>query len=211
MSEITVKTGQESEFNEGVKLWKKCYLENKGTDKFNIWRRAQGEGIMYVLTRMMDNWAEMDKEDVPGKECRKTVTDLIMPHVEKVHYSISRTMPEVSRATPAEGTKLVSVWFFRIENGVVFNEVIKETSSAMKSAEGSVRGTWYSFVGGGPDSPNYMVSTPYKSFADLDVTRDGVWKIYEDKNGKEKTDELRASLKNSWSYFYSLNEELSNQ
>lgn len=43
-----------------------------------------------------------------------------MPHLEKVHYSISRTMPEVSRATPAKGTKLVSVWFFRIENGVVF-------------------------------------------------------------------------------------------
>lgn len=69
MSEITVKPGQESEFNEGEKLWKKCYLENKGTDKFNIWRRVQGEGIVYVLTRMMDNWAEMDKEDVPGKEC----------------------------------------------------------------------------------------------------------------------------------------------
>ena len=215
MSEITVKYGHESEFIEGVKLWKKCYLENKGTDKFNVWRRVQGEGVVYVLTGMMDNWAEMDKEDAPGKVCRKTITDLIMPHVENVNYNISRTMPEVSRTTPAEGTKLVSVSFFRVENSTVFNDVIKETSATMKLAEGSIRGTWYSFVGGGPDSPNYMVSIPYKNFGDLDVTRDGVWKIYEDKHGKEKTDELRAifraSLKNFWSYLYSLNEELSNQ
>ena len=215
MSEITVKPGHESEFIEAVKLWKKCYSENKGTDKFNVWRRVQGEGIVYVLTGMMDNWAEMDKEDAPGKACRKTVTDFIMPHVENVNYNISRTMPEVSSATPAEGTKLVWVGFFRVENSTVFNDAIKETSATIKEAEGSIRGTWYTFMGGGPDSPDYMVSIPYKNFGDLDVTRDGVWKIYEDKHGKVKTDELRAkfraSLKNSWAYLYSLKAELSIQ
>lgn len=214
MSEITLKPGHESQFIAGVKMWKECYLENKGTDKFNVWRRVQGEGIMYVLTGMMDNWAEMDKEDAAGKECRMKVLDFIMPHVEKVNYNIARTMPEVSKATPSEGTKLVWVSFFRVENGTVFNDVIKETASVRKSAEGSVRGTWYSFAGGGPDSPDYMLSTPYKGYADMDITRDGVWKIYENKHGKKKTDEtrakFRASIENSWAYLYSLNEELSN-
>lgn len=214
MSEITVKPGHESQFIAGVKMWKECYLENKGTDKFNVWRRVQGEGIMYVLTGMMDNWAEMDKKDAAGKECRLKVLDFIMPHVVKVNYNIARTMPEISKSTPSEGTKLVWVTFFKVENGTVFNEIIKETSSAIKSAEGSARGTWYSFVGGGPDSPDYMVSTPYKGYADLDITRDGVWKIYENKHGKKKTDEtrakMRASLENSWAYLYSLNVELSN-
>lgn len=214
MSEITVKPGHESQFIAGVKMWKECYLENKGTDKFNVWRRVQGEGIMYVLTGMMDNWAEMDKEDAAGKECRMKVLDFIMPHVEKVNYNIARTMPEVSKSSPSEGTKLVWVTFFKVENSVVFNDIIKETSSAIKSAEGSVRGTWYTFMGGGPDSPDYMVSTPYKGYAEMDITRDGVWKIYENKHGKKKTDEtrakMRASLEISWAYLYSLNEELSN-
>lgn len=214
MSEITVKPGHESQFIAGVKMWKECYLENKGTDKFNVWRRLQGEGIMYVLTGMMDKWAEMDKEDAAGKECRMKVIDFIMPHVEKVNYNIARTMPEVSKTSPSEGTKLVWVSFFRVENGTDFNEIIKGVTSAIKSTEGSPRGTWYSFVGGGPESPDYMVSTAFKGYADLDITRDGVWKIYENKNGKKKTDETRAkfrtSLENSWAYLYSLNEELSN-
>ncbi|MHB1146785.1 MAG: hypothetical protein ACYC01_04230 [Lutibacter sp.] len=214
MSEITVKPGHNSQFIEGVKMWKECYMENKGTDKWNIWKRVQGEGIMYVMTGMMDNWAEMDKEDAAGKECRMKVLDFIMPHVEKINYNIARTMPEVSKSTPSEGTKLVWVSFFRVDNDSVFNDIIKGTSSAIKSAEGSVRGTWYTFMGGGPDSADYMVSTPYKGYADLDITRDGVWKIYENKNGKKKTDDMRAkfraSLENSWAYLYSLSEEISN-
>ena len=213
MSEITVKPGHESQFIAGVKMWKECYLENKGTDKFNVWRRVQGEGIMYVLTGLMDNWAEMDKEDAPGKECRMKVIELIMPHVEKINYNIARTMPELSRG-PAEGTKLVSVMFVRVTNDAAYNEAIKETTSTVRSVEGSPRGTWYSFVGGGPESPDYMVSTPFKGFADLDIKRDGVWKVYENKHGKKKTVELRAKVRaaveNSWSYLYSLNEELSN-
>jgi len=213
MSEITVKPGQEAQFVAGVKMWKECYLEKKGTDKFNVWRRVQGEGIMYVLTGSMDNWAEMDKEDAAGKECRIKVLELIMPHVEKVNYNIARTMPELSR-TPAEGTKLVSVLFVRVTNDAAYNEAIKEITSTVRSVEGSPRGTWYSFVGGGPDSPDYMVSTPYKGFADLDIKRDGVWKVYENKHGLKKTVELRAKVRsaveNSWSYLYSLNEELSN-
>ena len=214
MSEITVKPGHESQFIAGVKMWKECYLENKGTDKFNVWRRVQGEGIMYVLTGMMDNWAEMDMKDAAGKECRMKVLDFIMPHVVKVNYNIARTMPEVSKSTPSEGTKLVNVSFFRVDNGPAFNELIKETSSTIRSVEGTPRNTWYSFAGGGPDSPDYMVSTPHKGYADLDITRDGVWKIYENKHGKKKTDDTRAKfraiIENSWGYLYSLNEELSN-
>ncbi|PKP12978.1 MAG: hypothetical protein CVU08_07740 [Bacteroidetes bacterium HGW-Bacteroidetes-3] len=177
MSEITVKPGHESQFIAGVKMWKECYLENKGTDKFNVWRRVQGEGVMYVLTGLMDNWAEMDKKDPAGKECRIKVLDFIMPHVEKINYSIARTMPEFSKTTPSDGTKLVWVSFFRTTNSTSFKEVVKEISSATRSVEGTPRGTWYSFMGGGPDSPEYMVSTPFKGYPDLDITRDGVWKI----------------------------------
>ena len=213
MTEITVKPGHESQFIAGVELWKACYLENKGADKWNMWRRVQGEGIMYVMTGLMSSWAEMDKEDAAGKECRMKVIDFVMPHVEKVNYNIARTMPELSR-TPAEGTKLVSVMFVRVTNDAAYNEAIKETTSTVRSVEGSPRGTWYSFVGGGPESPDYMVSTPYKGFADLDIKRDGVWKVFENKHGKKKTVELRtkvrAAVENSWSYFYTLNEKLSN-
>ena len=62
LSEITVKPGHDAQFLEGVKSWKKCYVDSEGKDKWNMWRRVQGKGSVYTLTSTMANWAEMDDE-----------------------------------------------------------------------------------------------------------------------------------------------------
>ena len=74
MSEITVKQGQNDAFTAGVKAWKECYLENNGEDKWNMWRRMQGEGNVYIFSGTMTSWAEFDNDsgDEAGKNCRKT-------------------------------------------------------------------------------------------------------------------------------------------
>ncbi|MGZ0016393.1 hypothetical protein [Yeosuana sp. AK3] len=214
VTEITVKQGHNSQFVEGVKKWKECYLENKGTNKWNFWKRVQGEGNVYVMTGFMNTWAEMDKEDTAGDACYLTLVNFIMPHVEKVNYNITQTMPEFSKG-PSEDTKLVWVTFYRVKNDVDFKEIISAVSGAIKAKEGSPRAWWYSYMGGAVDAPDYMVSTPYKSFADLDITRDSPGKVYEDAVGKEKADEMRAkwraAVSDSWSHIYTLNSEISHQ
>lgn len=216
LSEITVKSGHDAQFLEGVKSWKKCYVDSEGKDKWNMWRRVQGEGSVYTLTSTMANWAEMDDDsDEAGKDCYLNVVNLIMPHVESVHYNIARSLPGLSRSTGMpEDTKVVWVYNVKTDNSTNFREVIGEITKAIKNAEGDSRGTWYSTVGGSPEVSDYFVGIPYKNFADMDVERDGVWKIYEKANGKEKTDELRAkfraSVSSDWSYIYTLKKELSN-
>jgi len=216
LSEITVKSGHNAQFLEGVKSWKECYLENEGKDKWNMWKRVQGKGNVYTLTSTMANWAEMDDDnDAAGKECRMKVVNLIMPHVKSVHYNIARSMPAFSRSSGMpEDTKVVWVYNVKTNNSTSFREVVGEIFSAVKKAEGDARGTWYSTVGGAPEVSDYFIGIPYKNFAALDVDRDGVWKIYEKANGKEKTDVLRAkaraSVSSDWSYIYTLNKELSN-
>lgn len=213
VTEITVKQGHNSQFIEGVKQWKECYLENKGEDKWNMWKRVQGEGNVYVMTGIMNTWSEMDKEDSAGKDCYLTLVNFIMPHVEKVNYSIAQRMPEFSRG-PNEDTKLVWVTFFKVNNTPDFMEIITAVTGAIKAKEGSVRAWWYSYMGGAADAPDFMVSTPYKGFADLDITRDSPAKVYENAVGKKKADEMRekwrAAVSDSWSYIYTLNSELSN-
>ena len=215
LSEITVTQGHDAQFVEGVKSWKKCYKDNDGKDPWNMWKRVQGEGSVYTLTSRMAKWAEMDEEgDAAGKECRMAVVNLIMPHVKSVNYNIARSMPDVSSSSPmSEDSKLVMVYNVKTSNSTSFREAIGELTATMKKAEGDTRVTWYNVQGGGPDAANYFVAVPYKNFADLDVDRDGVWKVYEKANGKSKTDALRAkfsaSVSSDWSYFYSLNEELS--
>jgi hypothetical protein len=215
LSEITVKTGHTSQFIEGVKSWKKCYMDNDGKDHWNMWHRVQGEGSVFTMTSTMAKWAEMDDDsnDTAGKECRTKVIDLIMPHVKSVNYNIARSMPKVSRTTPfPEDAKLVWVYNVKTSNSSNFMEAIKELSAAMKKAEGDTKATWYNVMGG--EGADYFVAVPYKNFAELDVDSDGVWKVYEKANGKAKTDALkakfRASVSSDWSYMYTLNKELSN-
>jgi hypothetical protein len=216
MTEITVKQGHESQFVEGVKAYKKCYQDNGGTDTWNMWRRVQGEGAVYTFTSRMANWAEMDdKGDAAGKECRINVVNLITPHVKSLNYNIARSMPDLSRkAAAAADTKLVYVYSVKTNNGNQFRDAVAELLTAIRKVEGDSRGTWYDVQGGGPDAPDYFVSIPFKNFADMDVDRDGVWQAYEKANGKVKADALgakfRSATTNSWSYMYTLNEELSN-
>ncbi|MCM4161307.1 hypothetical protein FHG64_06520 [Antarcticibacterium flavum] len=212
-TEITVKQGHRAQFEEGVKKWKECYLDNEGKENWNFWRRMQGEGNVYVMSGSMSNWAEMDKEDPAGEGCANVLLNFIMPHVDKVAYGISRSMPEFSRVMP-EDTKLVWVTFFRVKDDTAFREIITAVSSAIKAKEGDYRGMWYNYMGGAVDAADYMVSTPYNGFAQLDIVRDSPSKVYENAVGKKKADEMGAkwdaAVDDGWSYIYTLNSELSN-
>ncbi|MEO6814666.1 MAG: hypothetical protein ABI172_12095 [Ginsengibacter sp.] len=213
ISEISVKPGHDAQFIQGVKLYKECYLKNKGTDHWNIWHRVQGKGNVYVLTGNMAKWADMDKKDAAGDACMKTVTDFIMPNVESIEYTIAQSMPEFSRSL-MDSTKLIWVTFFKIKNSTNFIDVIKGISSAIKTTEGKNRGYWYRVMGGAPETPDYFITEPYNGFASLDKDEDSIWKVYEKVNGKKATDALRAkalsSIDKIWSYIYTLNVDLSN-
>lgn len=215
MFELKLKMNEGSKFQEGMKKWKDCYLENSGTDTWNVWNRIQGEGGVVAVTFYMDNWAEMDKgPDAADTACEAIFRSDVFPYVESMNRHIATTMPAYSKS-PTSGNEVVWVTYFKTNNSSVFNEVIKEVSSTYREAKGEPLGYWYDFAGGGQDGPDYMVSTAYKNFAGLDAEWDGPWEVYEKKHGKEKMtkmrDKLRESLEDSWAYMYRLNKDLSNQ
>lgn len=213
-TEFTIVNGHADHFKEGVKLWKDCYNANKGTWKWNLWQRQQGQGTAFVVASYQNNWAEMDMADEAGKKCQSIAKEKITPHVVSTNKMISSTMPELSRENdPA--TKVIWVGFYKVENGTEFNETIKEMVNMVKTVEGKPRNQWYAVNGGGPEDADYFVVTPFVNYAAMDIKRDNVWKMYETANGKDKSDALRArfraSLDDNWSYLYKLNDELSNQ
>lgn len=210
---INVKPGHDSQFRDGIEKWKGCYLENNGEDNWNVWKRFQGEGNVYVITGYVANWAEMGKDDPAGKSCRSLVYDFVMPHVDKVSHFIARTMPKYSRSDSVDA-KLVWVTFFNVKNSTDFEGIVEKVSAAFKKANSERMGYWFGYMGGGPNDPDYMVSVPFQSYADLDMEREGPWDIYEKAVGKNKMNEdrnlFRASLNDVWSYLYSFQEDLSN-
>jgi hypothetical protein len=106
------------------------------------------------------------------------------------------------------------VTFFKVQKDYLFREGVEALNGAVKDKEGAPRGLWRQFKGGAPDTPDYMVSTPFKSFADLDTKRDSPAKIHRGAVGDEKADEMREKWYQSgteaWSYIYVLKPELSN-
>jgi hypothetical protein len=211
ITEFTIKPGHDMQFREGVKAWKACYIENKGEWTWNMWHRQNGEGNVYILTSRMANWAEMDDTSDDGKNCSDLARELINPHIESSEDNFARFEPEFSKAYPNPNPVLwVSYW--QVNNGTRFKEIIKELASSTSKAEGSPRGYWYSYMGGGIDAADFFVATPFANFAALDVDRDNVWDIYEKANGKEKRDqlqaEIRGTIKESWSYLLKRDEDL---
>ena len=169
LTEITVKYGHNAQFIEGVKSWKKCYMDNEGKDNWSVWKRVQGEGSVFTITSRMANWAEMDEEgDAAGKACRMNVVNSIRPHVKSIHYNVARSMPDLSRSGLPEGTEMVWVYNVKVNNSQNFKDVVGEITKAVKNVEGNPRGIWYNTVGGAPEVSDYFVAVPFKNFADLD-------------------------------------------
>lgn len=214
ITEFTILPGHDLQFQEGVKAWKACYMAENGEWTWSIWQRQQGEGNVYVLATNMPNWAEMDKTDPVGSKCAALATAMINAHVEKASNHITRLLPAVSNSNP-NADELISVGFYELNprDGHKFLPVIKEVAASYAKAKGSPIGYWYSWMTGGPESPNYHVVTPFKNYAAMDVTRDSVWDVYEKEHGKEKRDamqaQFRSALDNTWSYQYKLNVEMS--
>ncbi|MGF1670528.1 MAG: hypothetical protein ACFCU6_08780, partial [Balneolaceae bacterium] len=196
ITEFTIKSGHDTQFREGVSAWKTCYLENDGEWEWNMWRRVQGEGIVYGLTSFMNHWAEMDDEDEAGAACQSLAQSMIVPHIKSSVRNMSRTMPDISKA-PSEAMEVASVFYWRVKNGTKFMNTVRSVESALRKVEGEPRGYWHSSIGGDLNAPHYFVVTPYADFAAMDTPMDSVWDVVEKADGKKKRDQLQADYRES--------------
>ncbi len=214
VTEFVIKPGHEMQFQEGIKAWKSCYMENNGNWTWRIWERQQGEGSVYVLASEMANWAEMDRTDESAKKCRDLARSLINPHVEKATSHVTRFLPDMSK-TPGNTSEVIWVSFYKMNPGYqqIMMEVVKEVEAIRKNANMPLMGFWYQWQTGDPESPDYHFVIPYNNYAAIDSEMESVWMTVEKQAGKSKRDELqstfRSALGDSWSYIYKLNKDIS--
>jgi hypothetical protein len=216
VTEFTIKPGHESQFREGIKLWKACYLKDKGAWTWRLWRRQQGEGNVYVLASDMANWAEMDKTDESGRNCQILAMNMINPHIEKSTNHVTRFLPEISKnSLLSEDEDIIRVTAYELNsvNGYRLMEVVREVEGYRKKANMNQQGYWYAWLTYGPESPNYHFVYPYKSYADIDIVPENIWQLVEKSEGKAKREELQAAFRsaihNTVSYIYKLDKDLS--
>jgi hypothetical protein len=211
--ELQVKAGHDSDFRAGIAAWKECYLENDGDGSWNLWRRQQGQGNVYVAAFRMQGWGDLDTPDEAARKCQDVARDKITPftHAENNSNSYVRLMPDISRSAPAGDVIWVSN--FRAEDSRMMMDVVKKVVAAMKEVEGDSRGYWYDVMGGDEKAADYLVVTPFENFAAIEEEREGVWAVVAKVHGEEESERLRSSFMDSldtgWSYIFRRDSELS--
>jgi len=204
--EMHVKAGHNEDFTAGIAAWKECYIEQNGTGSWNIWRRQQGTGNVYVASFSMKNWADLDTPDAAARACRAVAMERITPytHAEKNTNSYARSMPDISRSGP--GGDVLWVSNFRANDSRLMMQVARKVTAAIKEVEGDNRAYWWNVMGGDENAADYFVSTPFENFAGLEQDRDGVWEIVTKVHGEAEADKLRADFMKSmdagWSYLF---------
>ncbi|MCG2590954.1 hypothetical protein [Rhodohalobacter sulfatireducens] len=213
ISEFTIKTGHNLAFQEGVKTWKSCYLENDGKWTWNMWYRMNGEGTVYYLTSYSASWTDFAAEDPAGQACYRQAAELIMPAVEKVEDHFSWTKPEWSLTPGDSQNTVVEVAYFRVKDRMIFNSLVTDVMEIIEESQGSKRSMWYESQGGGPDGFHYMNVFPYENMEALDEPVESAWSIIAEAEGEDTRDEYyedyKNSVENSWMYIFRLNEEMS--
>jgi hypothetical protein len=215
MTQFHIKQGHSAQFEDGVKKYNECYGNDNGKETWNFWKRVQGEGSVYGVSSFMEKWAEMDADDPAGKDCYNIVVNYIMPHVESTRYDLAMTMPDWSRKTARESTpKLLWATYYDVKKDGKFSEIVSEVIATMKEKEGDSRAYWYDIMGGDKDGANYMVTTLYGSYAELDMDKDSPYEMYVKAKGEKKakalSEEWNKAVNNSWSYIWEFKSELSN-
>jgi hypothetical protein len=236
MTEFTIKPGHDTEFMEGVKVWKACYLKNEGTWNWDVWSRLQGEDNVYVLSFFSENWDVFDEKDEARQNCRSISRELIHPHLESSKYLIARSMPANSNSNPINANaRAISVTYWNVNNSTEFMEAVNEFQNDVKEKEGDIReywfntigsgplnrwstfeidnGYWFSSIVSGPDSFNYMTVLPFRNLAQIDEAGPDVWDVPESAEGKIHSDKAKniysESVNKVWSYAFTWVEDLS--
>ena len=214
ITEFTIKPGHSAIFNEGVKSWKECYLNNDGEWTWNVWSRMNGKGSVRLLTSYSSSWAEMDEEDEAGRMCAPLALQLIMPAVETAESQYFYTMPGWSANPGDEQNNFVEVTYFKIKHYDMFAELVSGVTGIIEEVEGDKRTTWYDSYGRSPGQFHYMSVIGHESMASLDDPETSIWQVIIDAEGEDKRDELvdlyYQSVEESWMYMYTRMEDLSN-
>ncbi|WP_186757280.1 hypothetical protein [Echinicola salinicaeni] len=189
--EFDIKEGHSKKFEDHLMAWKECYLSNGGQTEWSVFYRMNGEGDNYVFTYVKPNWAAFDVKDEAAAECFNLAELMVSPDVKSTRTHMTKFMPAVSKATPAEDVSVIWATFFRVKpSGYAhFLENINTITNHIAEVEGSKRGYWYQYQGGGEGYPHFFVTQAFGDFTSLDEIN-GVWKNLEEGLGKKKKDEL---------------------
>ena len=154
-----------------------------------------------------------------GKACQDAWRAEGNAHLKSETSAFLVAVPELSRMPKDKNAKpaLIAVTYFTLNGSLdadnAFTEGVKKITAAAEKSKWSLEYTFYKVRAADKDAPDYILVSPYKSWADYGAgPNPNVWKMLEGANGKQDADAIHKSIndaiKDASSHVNSYSEEL---
>lgn len=196
-----VEPAHQQAYEAAVKNYNKCLHQHGFKYTWLAWGHETGNTYSYSYAGGPYAWADFDTMHESGKACDDTWHKEANPQLKSESSAFLVAMPELSRMPTDKDAKpgLINVTFFTLktsrEADDAFTEGVKKITAAAEKSKWSGHFTFYRTRGGDKDSPDYILVSPYKNWAEYGAgPNPSVWKMVEGVYGKQDTDALRKSI-----------------
>ena len=197
----TVAPVDQAAYETAVKSYNKCLGSHGFKYTWTALLHETGNTYMYSYLGGPYKWADFDAMHATSKACDETWRTQANAHLQSETSAFLVAMPELSHMPAAKDatSALVNVTYFTLKSSreadEAFTDGVKKIVAAAEKSKWTGHYTLYKTRGGGKDSPDYILASPYKTWAEYGAGPDPtVWKMVESVYGKQETDALRKSI-----------------
>lgn len=196
-----VAPAEQQAYETAVKSYNKCLGQHGFKFTWLAWSHETGDTYKYSYVAGPYTWADFDTMHTTSKACDAVWRSEANAHLKSETSAFLVAMPELSHMPKDKDAKpaLINVTYFTLKNGReaddAFTDGVKKITVAADKANWSGHFTLYKVKGADKDAPDYILVTPYKSWAEYGPgANPPVWKMVEGVDGKQAADALRKSL-----------------
>jgi len=167
----TPKNGAVTQYEEGRKQKADWHKQQKDTQPLYVWEILTGDSTgTYVVGRLGQHWADLDKPTVPDAADLDTYRKLIASNVQTLVARYYDYMPKVSNPessmTPSKFSEIIT-YHVRGDRDSEFRSTIKRFNEAIQKGKVPLNYYWYELVNGGPGE-TFVLSIPHANYADFE-------------------------------------------
>jgi quinol monooxygenase YgiN len=167
----TPKNGAVKEYEAGRKQKVDWHKQQKDSQSLMVWETISGDQTgTYIVGRLGQHWADLDKPSVPDAADLETYRKLIAANVQTLVTRYYQYMPKVSNpasgAVPAKFSEIIT-YHVRPDRETEFRSSLARITEAIQKTKAPLNYYWYELVNGGPGD-TFVLSIPHANWADFE-------------------------------------------
>jgi quinol monooxygenase YgiN len=167
----TPKNGAVKEYEAGRKQKVDWHKQQKDSQSLMVWEIISGDQTgTYIVGRLGQHWADLDKPSVPDAADLETYRKLIAANVQTLVTRYYQYMPKVSNpasgAGPAKFSEIIT-YHVRPDRETEFRSSLARITEAIQKTKAPLNYYWYELVNGGPGD-TFVLSIPHANWADFE-------------------------------------------